>query len=739
MNATGDYAIVIGIDRYPELESVPGAVEDAQTFVDWLLAIRIPAANITFLVNPKSIDISDTFDALYARLPKRGKIGRRLYLYWSGSTFHTYLDRIFLPSDGSEKIIRADSTERILRPFGVRAYANFFADGVFDEVVLVADVHEISYQNTPRVSGPPYRTMLSPQQANKFYVLAEPRGKLTPLLLDGLYGEAVINGQLNSDTIRRYVYNNWSISGEAGPESESNPGQPIVFDIPAKRPRRIPADERVRAYADDPALLDELGRRPFAEVLGQRLDEFWSGAKPRDAGAFIVNVDGPWGAGKTTVLNLLRAYLQDREDPWVVVEFNAWRQQRLRPPWWVLIKEVYRQSAASWRQIGIVRSLLLRMQWLAWRVRADWMPSMFAAVMIALALAIVWSAKDSGPQSAELALKIIIALAAAGAAIMTFTRSLAFGSARAAQTYAELRSDPLGPIVLLFKRLMRAIRSPVAVFVDDVDRCDSAYVVELLEGIQTLFRFERVAYVIAADRKWIVTSFEKAYESFSARIGEPGRPLGYLFLEKMFQISATLPLLSPQVRQRYWSRLLMRDAAVAAVDNERKQAEVMARETVRGLRTKEELDAKIEEVKGDPIQEAAMRAAAAKQITSIAAQEATRHRLQPCADLLESNPRAMKRLVNAFGFHQATHFLEGRNVSPEVLARWTILELRWPLLANYLATHPALVDKLGDRGTEVPDDLKALLGNDDLRRVVAGGPKDMKPLDDEAVRAIVGV
>ena len=87
----------------------------------------------------------------------------------------------------------------------------------------------------------------------------------------------------------------------------------------------------------------------------------------------------------------------------------------------------------------------------------------------------------------------------------------------------------------------------------------------------------------------------------------------------------------------------------------------------------------------DPIQQEALRAAVAKQITSPEAIRAAEHRLQQFAPLLEANPRSMKRSVNAYGLNHARAILESRKVSVEALARWTIVELRWPVLANYLA------------------------------------------------------
>ena len=70
------------------------------------------------------------------------------------------------------------------------------------------------------------------------------------------------------------------------------------------------------------------------------------------SGAFFVHVHGPWGSGKTTLLNLLRNYLRNgherplgekyNKSPWIVIDFNAWQQQRMRPPWWSLMDAVFR-------------------------------------------------------------------------------------------------------------------------------------------------------------------------------------------------------------------------------------------------------------------------------------------------------------------------------------------------------------------------------------------------------------
>ncbi|HEX8431289.1 MAG TPA: hypothetical protein VF625_08370, partial [Longimicrobium sp.] len=183
----------------------------------------------------------------------------------------------------------------------------------------------------------------------------------------------------------------------------------------------------------------------------------------------------------------------------------------------------------------------------------------------------------------------------------------------------------------------------------------------------------------------------------------------------------------------------------AKLDKVRQEAEQRAETKIGNARTYEELARKIAEASSDlrsnPLEQQAMRAAAARRITAPAARRVTEHRLQRFADMLEPNPRSMKRLVNALGLHQATHFLEGRSVASDALARWTIVELRWPLLADYLSIRPhAATDLLEGR---VPEDgrlderLKSLFQEASVLAVVQGD-EGSGVLDEATVRSIVG-
>ena len=97
---------------------------------------------------------------------------------------------------------------------------------------------------------------------------------------------------------------------------------------------------------DNAATIDRLGRRCVAQAFSQLLHEInrdqtlefgkrlaQGRAKAEDF-AFLANLHGRWGAGKSSVLNFLKEDLQDEKElkPWVVVELNAWQHQRLNVP-----------------------------------------------------------------------------------------------------------------------------------------------------------------------------------------------------------------------------------------------------------------------------------------------------------------------------------------------------------------------------------------------------------------------
>jgi KAP family P-loop domain len=503
-------------------------------------------------------------------------------------------------------------------------------------------------------------------------------------------------------------------------EMAKKAGAPPVSKRPSKTPPppSKKQTESLPIHTDDPATVDLLGRKGFATVLADRIiearnrvqAEAKSATDDDDNRAFIVHMHGPWGSGKSTVLNFIRARLENENPPWLVVEFNAWRSQRLAPPWWSLILAL-QKAALKRADIGFVEKRWLALRWHWMRARADYVPMLKGIVLLAAAILIasVLIASPDPVQTATTAKQSVESKAGAGAllattkdllggvaavgtaiaGIMAFGRSLLFGGGNAAKAYEGLQADPYTPMMTLFCRLVHAIDRPIIIFIDDLDRCERAYVCELLENVQTMLRAAPITYLVAADRKWITTSFEKRYADFSNLGTDPGRPLGYQFLDKMFQVSATLPTVRGKMHDQYWNGLLRPASSSAAPLQTEAEISTQAQAAVADARTLEDLQAAAK-AESNPVVQQAIRAEGARKMASDEVRAETEHRLERFSTLIEPNPRAMKRLANAVGMNLARAQIEGRDDVPfEAVARWTIIELRWPLLADWLSENPA--------------------------------------------------
>lgn len=159
--------------------------------------------------------------------------------------------------------------------------------------------------------------------------------------------------------------------------------------------------------------------------------------------------------------------------------------------------------------------------------------------------------------------KVLAAMGTLGGLIYTgaqfIARPLLLKSPQSAKSFMQQVADPMLTIKKHFESLIRNIEVSgyrVAIFIDDLDRCNSNFAVELLEGIQTLYKDRKVLYVVAGDKNWISECFENNYTDFSKVAKEPGQKLGYLFLEKAFQLSIRLPQITGKVKDKYWEFIL---------------------------------------------------------------------------------------------------------------------------------------------------------------------------------------
>ena len=218
---------------------------------------------------------------------------------------------------------------------------------------------------------------------------------------------------------------------------------------------------------------------------------------------------------------------------------------------WAVLRAAVADPATA---TGVRRRLRLRALW--WRVKLA-LPQL-VAVGVALGIVLVLWLTGALTKGDPLAIVTgaISAVVAAVSGLHGLASSVTGGSKQGADAFIRQTGDPMNSLRHRFNDLVDTIARPIAICIDDLDRCGADFVVDLLEGVQTIFRDAPVAWVVAADRYWLYDAYAKVYGDYAKTGVDPGRPLGHLFLEKTFQLSTSVPRISPGEQRAYWDRLL---------------------------------------------------------------------------------------------------------------------------------------------------------------------------------------
>lgn len=294
-----DWAIIVGVRRYPGFSDgdLDGSENDASAFRDWLVDPAggdLPPANVRLILSSDFPDATDASSAVPTneeverafewlddiaednRQNGNGrKIGRRIYLYFSG---HGYA-----PSKDDAALLMANATPR---RFGNHIAGRLWAEwlyesGYFEEIALFMDCCRDS--DTTSVSmRPVHLTKVSQtsgqQDRKRFYAYGtqwdrkawehldtsdnKVRGVFTMALLSGLRGQAaeLATGQITANSLRNYVYQNMPnfLSAEERANLDigrfphivdlTNPAQPMIFaQIPLSQVKKVPVHIHIPA------------------------------------------------------------------------------------------------------------------------------------------------------------------------------------------------------------------------------------------------------------------------------------------------------------------------------------------------------------------------------------------------------------------------------------------------------------------------------------------------------------
>ena len=269
----------------------------------------------------------------------------------------------------------------------------------------------------------------------------------------------------------------------------------------------LPLDLSARAISDLPSTEDLLGITPLVEALDRLLSHRETKLP------LAIAITAPWGAGKSSFMEQLEMRLREdsgrpikrsgKRTPsaektknidrsWYTVRFPAWKYEKGERIWAALAKAIYEQPQAKEQMPKVWQRILLRFHLERERRGKLSFWAVVFSILGGLALAII-SVLEDLPW--EFTTSIASGLTAA---IVTASRYWGFVSdpfKRAIDQYASRQDfkDQLGFTydadreIAALSRVLTTSERAVAVFVDDLDRCRTDQVVEVVEAINQIF------------------------------------------------------------------------------------------------------------------------------------------------------------------------------------------------------------------------------------------------------------
>ena len=245
----------------------------------------------------------------------------------------------------------------------------------------------------------------------------------------------------------------------------------------------------INYFADNPistASEDLLQRSKFVERIVREIEMI-------DASeGYVLAVMGQWGSGKTSVLNLVKESLQNKE--MIVVDYNPWLLSGTEALVAGLFGEINAHLIQRGKQYRSIAAKILRY-------------SDLVAPLAAIPVAGSWSA--------------------------TLLAALGF-----AKKVREIRSVSVAAQKDQVTKALGSVDDPIAVIIDDIDRLDRSEIREIFKLVRLTASFPNVIYLLSFDRARVEIALTED--------GVPGRA----YLEKIVQNGLELPMIPRKVLTR---------------------------------------------------------------------------------------------------------------------------------------------------------------------------------------------
>ena len=387
-----------------------------------------------------------------------------------------------------------------------------------------------------------------------------------------------------------------------------------------------------------------------------------------------VGVHGDWGAGKSSVLEMIEAGF-DGEAKVLCLKFNGWRFQGFEDAKIALIEGIVtgliEKRPALTKAGEVVKDVFRRIDWLKVAKKAGGLAfTAFTGIPTPDQIqAIVGTLEGFLADPAKLATKDNVTAAIDGVKGLLKPK----GEGDSINVPEEINAFRKAFDDLLEKAGVEQL----VVLIDDLDRCLPDTAIETLEAVRLFVFTSRTAFVVAADEAMIEYAVRKHFPDLPDTTGPQTYARNYL--EKLIQVPFRIPALG-DTETRIYVTLLLVGAELGDNDPAFNTLIGVARERLKRPWTSGALDAAtVRTALGDKASRANNALALSDQIGPI------------LASGTKGNPRQIKRFLNTLVLRQRTAEARGfgDDVKLPVLAKLMLAERFIPRLFDQIAAAAA--------------------------------------------------
>ncbi|ASP68623.1 Qat anti-phage system ATPase QatA [Sinorhizobium meliloti] len=264
-----------------------------------------------------------------------------------------------------------------------------------------------------------------------------------------------------------------------------------------------------------------------------------------------IGVHGYWGAGKSSVLEMIAAKLPDQGDGTLVIRYNGWQFQGFEDAKIALIEGIVHdliENRSLMTKAGEqVRNILKRIDWLKVAKRTG---------------GLAFNLVTGMPSPDQISDIVSFVGSKIGSPSDLLTKENAEAVADEAKEYwKEKGESPSVPAEIrafraAFSDLMKAAEvTRLVVLVDDLDRCLPETAIETLEAIRLFVMLPKTAFVIGADENMIKYAVTKHFPNLPE--GEVAAEYPRAYLEKLIQIPFRIPAMGDAETRTYLTLLVV--------------------------------------------------------------------------------------------------------------------------------------------------------------------------------------